>query len=221
MDIISDYIRHSFCYSFGIGPIVYNKNSDFISKDCFQYLLHVDISEDVFEVPVILKNVVSSARINGCSEIYIPVANNNRVPIINRKTVRPILKDFLNSTYQDVQAIITSKGEKYYGCPGLILDSDGNPLFVATCKLSGGKVIEYRCRISSNIYTNRNNLLEKAIFNKFLPALSIEYAGYNPKFTGVFIGDINLVVKPVVPTFNSDINEDINKFLADNIEEIL
>ena len=221
MDMILEFIRRSFTYSYSPVPIPDNRYSNFVSKDCFQHLISVDISEDIMEVPVILKGVAIKAKSENCSEICFPIINNNMPPVIRRRTISPIMRDFLSSQRLSFQAIITSKGERYYGCPGIILDQDYNPLIVLTYVISKEAVISYRCRISNIVFAHQDKLIEKTIFKKFLPTLATEFTNTESKFDGVFIGDLNLVIKPSVPSPNKDINEDINKFLIENIEEII
>lgn len=161
------------------------------------------------------------AKSKDYSEIYVPLLNNNVQTVISRRTVGPIMRDFLSSAMPSFQAIITSKGERYYGCPGIILDQDYNPLMVLTCVIYHGGVINYRCRISNDVFVHQDRLIEKTIFKKFLPTLAVEFTNTESKFDGVFVGDINLVIKPVAPTPNKDINEDISKFLIENIGDII
>lgn len=221
MDRIFEFITRSFNYTCNSNPILNNAHSDFISKDCFQHLFSIDISGEIIEVPAILRKVAIHAKSENYSGICVPVINNNMETVISRRTVGPIMRDFLNSTQCSVQAVITSKGERYYGCPGIILDQDYKPLLVLTCVIFKGTVINYRCRISNNVFTHQDKLIEKTIFKKFLPTLATDFTNIESKFDGVFIGDFNLVVEPVIPSPNKDINEDINKFLIENIEEIV
>lgn len=223
MDRILEFIVRSFSYNYSgnIIPIATNIYSNFLSKDCFQHLLSIDISGDVFEVPVTMKEAALHIKSMEYSEICMPIVNNNEHFVITRRTIAPIMRDFLSSESKSVQAVITSKGERYYGCPGLILDQDYNPLIVCTCVISNGVVTAYRCRIGNNVFIHQDRLIEKTIFKKFLPTLVTDYANMESKFDGIFIGDINLVIKPVVPVPNKDINEDINKFLVDNISDII
>ena len=223
MDRILEFIVRSFSYNYSCNlvPITGSIRSDFLSKDCFQHLLSIDISGDVFEVPVTMKEAALHIKSRRYSEICMPIVNNNTHFVITRRTIAPIMRDFLSSKSKSVQAVITSKGDKYYGCPGLILDQDYNPLIVCTCVISDGVVIAHRCRIGNNVFIHQDRLIEKTIFKKFLPTLVTDYANMESKFDGIFIGDINLVIKPVVPVPNKDINEDINKFLVDNISDII
>lgn len=221
MDRILEFITRSYGYYSGESGIINNVYSDFDSKDCFQHLFSVDISGDVVEVPVFLRNVAKYAIPRNYSEISLPIMNNNREPIISRRCVGTIMNDFLYSERLTVQPVVTTKGERYYGCPGIVLDQDYNPLIVLTCVISGGQVVNYRCRVSNIVFVHPDKLIEKTIIKKFLPTLATEFASTTPQFEGIFIGDINLVVKPVAPTPNKDINEDIKKFLIENIEEII
>lgn len=221
MDEVFNFIIRSFNEVYNTSPIDLNKYRNFESKDCFQYLLSIDIAKDTYEVPAILTNVAIQAKLKGYSEVCMPIINNNSQAIINRRTLKPIMKDFLNSSYKSIQAVKTSKGDIYYGYPGIILDQDYDPLIVFTCVISKGTIINYRCKISNKVFIHQNNLMEKAILKKFLPTLTTEFVDIEPRFEGVFIGDINLVVKPTTPPFNKDINEDINNFLIENIEDII
>lgn len=221
MDAIFDFITRSFNRDCSSISITNSIHSDFISKDCFQHMLSIDISGDIFEVPTIFRSTATYAKSKGCSEICVPLLNNNIQTVISRRTVGPIMRDFLSSAMPSFQAIITSKGERYYGCPGIILDQDYNPLLVLTQVISKGRTTNYRCRISNDVFVHQDRLIEKTIFKKFLPTLAVEFTNTESKFDGVFVGDINLVIKPVAPTPNKDINEDISKFLIENIGDII
>ena len=201
MDAIFEFITRSFNHEYSSTPVTNSIHSDFMSKDCFQHLLSIDISEDTPEVPAIFRNTAVYAKSKDYSEICVPLLNNTVQTVISRRTVGPIMRDFLSSAMPSFQ--------------------DYNPLLVLTCVIYHGRVINYRCRISNDVFVHKDRLIEKTIFKKCLPTLAVEFTNTESKFDGVFVGDINLVIKPVAPTPNKDINEDISKFLIENIGDII
>ena len=221
MDRILNYIGYSFRNGFLLNRIEDLKHNNLETKDCFQHLLIVDISNDTYEVPCFLKLDAITRKLNRYTELCVPIINNNTHGVIPRRMVGTIIRDFQNSKIPGIQTVVTSKGDIYHGCPGLILDKDFNPLLVLTCVITEGKVVKYRCRISNSVFEHKDRLIEKAIFKTFIPTLTTEFANNEPLYEGIFIGDINLLVKPTVPSPNKDINEDIHKFLIDNIDGIL
>jgi hypothetical protein len=96
--------------------------------------------------------------------------------VVSHKTVSTILKSFYNASNTDVRLahIVTDKGIHYYGCTGLILDANYNPLLIATgkfCVKENGTltVREPLCRVSYRVFENSSELLEKTIIKWALP----------------------------------------------------
>lgn len=122
------------------------------------------------------------------------------IPVI-RKTFGIMIKDL--SIYRglgELNKIKDKDGNIYYGCKGLILDRDFNPLVLTTItyKGEGEELIKtFTVRISPKVFL-RDSIMEKGI-QKYL----LEYCSSNQ-----FIGYLREYVQP-----NIIINNDIDKFI--------
>ena len=122
------------------------------------------------------------------------------IPVI-RKTFGIMIKDL--SIYRglgELNKIKDKDGNIYYGCKGLILDRDFNPLVLTTItyKGEGEELIKtFTVRISPKVFL-RDSVMEKGI-QKYL----LEYCSSNQ-----FIGYLREYVQP-----NIIINNDIDKFI--------
>lgn len=122
------------------------------------------------------------------------------IPVI-RKTFGIMIKDL--SIYRglgELNKIKDKDGNIYYGCKGLILDRDFNPLVLTTItyKGEGEELIKtFTVRISPKVFL-RNSVMEKGI-QKYL----LEYCSSNQ-----FISYLREYVQP-----NIIINNDIDKFI--------
>lgn len=210
-----------------VTPIVELRGKNLESKNCFQHFITVDISEDIIEVPVMFKDIAIAAKAEEYSELCLPIIDNPGYPFTNRRSAGTAFLDFTNACNFSINTIISSKGYKYHGYPGLILDEHYNPLFVVTCVISEGEVIKYKCRIDNKVFINSDRFIEKAIIKQVIPLLATEHFFDNDdsvSYGGATIEDINLTVSPTFfmnKDVYQDITDNVNDFLLKNIDDIL
>lgn len=111
-------------------------------------------------------------------------------------------------------------GTVYWASTGLILDEDLNPLFLCTIDLSEK---EPKCYVSPKVFESSSPLSKGIVFT----VLNVMYNyGVNTLYNGVqkpeiIIGPIDCIVKPTVPSSVDTFNDEVNDFLADNIDVVM
>ena len=182
---------------------------------------------DIIEVPVMFKDIAIAAKAEGYEELCLPIISNVGYPITNRRSAGTAFLDFTNACYFNINTVVNSKGFKYHGYPGLILDEHYDPLFVVTCVISEGEVIKYKCKIDNKVFINSDRFIEKAIIKQVIPLLATEHFFDNDdsvSYGGATIEDINLTVSPTFfmnKDVYQDITDNVNDFLLKNIDDIL
>lgn|SRR5574344_161412 len=156
---------------------------------------------------------------------------------INRGTYDTIIRDFFQRGHRcNMLKCTTGRGEEYYGCPGIILDKDFNPLMIAFYDITpnlggitGFKITGVTIKVSPKVYSNPTGLLEKAIINKIIPSYAVTTVsssldGFDSPgevTPRIVIEDISkYVVGPSVPSSPATMDRDINNFLARNSQGI-
>nr|DAF16293.1 MAG TPA: hypothetical protein [Crassvirales sp.] len=234
MNRILDFLYASFSYWDHnnyrhplVTPIMELRGKNLETKDCFQHFITVDISGDIIEVPVMFKDIAIAAKTEGYSELCLPIINNVGYPLTSRRSAGTTFLDFTNACYFNINTVVNSKGFKYHGYPGLILDEHYNPLFVVTCVISEGEVIKYKCKIDNKVFINSDRFIEKAIIKQVIPLLATEHFfddDDSVSYGGATIENINLTVSPTFfmnKDVYQDITDNVNDFLLKNIDDIL
>lgn len=140
----------------------------------FSHLMSIDISGDTFEVPLFARSLAVNAKRKGYTEVVIPMFNNTSFGLTTRKMAGVILYSFLNTKFINrLSGIISASGHIYYGCPGLILDENFNPLFMLTVQVSFGngnaRATKCICRIPQSVLSHQDELIPKTIYKKIIP----------------------------------------------------
>lgn len=140
----------------------------------FPAFLEIDISGDEFEIPYFLKNAMLEAKVNNCDSIVYNLIHGfteeNRRSVV-RRTIATILRSFHEAGNRArIVKVVTTKGLVYYGCKGLILDENYNPLFIAMIKVKKEdgifKLSNPSCKISYRVFENSDNIVEKTIIKQ-------------------------------------------------------
>ena len=201
------------------------------SESIFGNILTVDVKKQgLFEIPTLIENKVSDG-ISNCDTIYMPIGHTSN--IMSKRSVPSILFSFDQQSAK-FATINTSKDERYYGCRGLILNSEFKIIFITTVEgyiNSAGnfKPVRYICRIPPRTFINTSGLLEKAICKKFIPYLTslnitIYYDGSHHvyKKPTIIVEDCDrFLIKPTVPTAIPNLNEALNDVVVNNINLIV
>ena len=216
--MISDNVRRAL-YSF----FSFNVNAISTSFDLLSPIAH--FSRYITEV--------DNGNIKEVPSYNIMVGNRNSylfpldyAPVV-RKTFGIMIKDL--SVYRGIGELNTTKdkeGNIYYGCKGLILDNNFNPLVLTTITYKGeGKelVKTFTVRISPRVFLI-NKTMEKGI-QKYLMEFcsSNQFIGYlreqvQPNI--IINNDIDKFIQhPTVPN-SINTNNDIQEFLINNKESI-
>lgn len=216
--MISDNVRralYSF-FSFNINAI--STSFDLISSTGHfsRYITEVD-NDNIKEVPSY--NIITGKK---CSCLF-PL---DYIPVV-RKTFGTMIRDL--SVYRGIGELGKTKdkdGNVYYGCKGLVLDSNFNSLVLTTIayKSEGEELVKtFTVRISPRVFLI-NKTMEKGI-QKYL----IEY-GASTQFIGYLREQVqpNIIINNDIDKFiqhstvpNSiNTNNDIQEFLINNKESI-
>lgn len=235
MDRTEYFLRDCFniYYRPGLQYIILDR-LDGGSESIFGNILTADVKKQgLFEIPALIEDKVSSG-ISDCDTIYMPL--NHPVDIMPKRTVSTILRlfDQNNTTLVTVK---TSKGEIYYGCRGLILNSEFKIIFITTAEgyIDGNgnfRPVRYICRIPPRTFFNTNGLLEKTICKKFIPyltSLNIELCYtdngklvYESRKPTIIVEDCDMfLIKPTVPKASPNLNEALNNVVVNNIDLIV
>lgn len=216
--MISDNVKRSLSNFLSFNVNVLTSNFDLISPTGHfsRYITEID-NDGIKEVPSY--NIIVSNK-------YSYLFPLDYVPIV-RKTFGIMIKDL--SIYRGVGALNQTKdkdGNIYYGCRGLILDSDFNPLVLTTINYKGeGKelVKTFTVRISPKVFL-RDSIMEKGIQKYLLEFCSSnQFIGYLREWVQpniIISNDIDKFIQcPPIPN-SINTNNDIQEFLINNKELI-
>lgn len=112
-------------------------------------------------------------------------------------------------------------GTVYWASTGLILDEDLNPLFLCTIDLSEEE--KTKCYVSPKVFESSSPLSKGIVFTVLNVMYNYDIITLHGKIQKpeVIIGPIDNIVKPTVPSSADTFNDDVNDFLADNVDVIM
>ena len=215
--MISDSVHRNLSnfLSFNVNVLTSNFNLISPTGHFSRYITEID-NGNIKEVPSY--NIIVSNRYSYLFPLdYIPVV---------RKTFGIMIKDL--SMYRgagELNKIKDKDGNIYYGCKGLILDRDFNPLVLTTITYKGEEelVKTFTVRISPRVFL-RDSIMEKGIQKYLLEFCSsnqfISYLGERVQPTIIINNDIDKFIQhPTIPN-SINTNNDIQEFLINNNESI-
>ena len=182
-------------------------NIRFDTYNFYQVFLRVQNKEGIFEIPSLVRSfgAIQSFATNFVGEITVPLTV---VEEQERRTSDSIFKYFFGSsrhTTLGLKKASTSKGEVYYGAPGIVLDRDFKPLIIGICEYSKdesthGNIQRCVLKVSPKVFGS-DGLLEKAVVKKLIPYYTT--SNQDGRTVRVEIDDIDsYVVRPVTPKAN-------------------
>lgn len=216
--MISDSVHRNLSnfLSFNVNVLISNFNLISPTGHFSRYITEID-NGNIKEVPSY--NIIVSNRYSYLFPLdYAPVV---------RKTFSIMIKDL--SIYRragELNKIKDKDGNIYYGCKGLILDRDFNPLVLTTItyKGEGEELVKtFTVRISPRVFL-RDSIMEKGIQKYLLEFCSnnqfISYLGEQIQPTIIINNDIDKFIQyPTIPN-SINTNNDIQEFLINNNESI-
>lgn len=112
-------------------------------------------------------------------------------------------------------------GTVYWAGTGLILDGDLNPLFLCTIDLSEEE--KTKCYVSPKVFESSSPLSKGIVFTVLNVMYNYGIITLHGKIQKpeVIIGPIDNIVKPTVPSSADTFNDDVNDFLADNVDVVM
>lgn len=112
-------------------------------------------------------------------------------------------------------------GTVYWAGTGLILDEDLNPLFLCTIDLSEKE--KTKCYVSPKVFESSSPLSKGIVFTVLNVMYNYGIITLHGKIQKpeVIIGPIDNIVKPTVPSSVDTFNDDVNDFLADNVDVVM
>lgn len=189
------------------------------------FIRAVNKPNGIVEIPSVIRDFDSEDTMNG-NNIGEVVAPLSVISSQSRRTTDSMLKYFFLSTrYTNILGLrkaVTSKGEVYYGAPGLILDKNFNPVIIGVYILSKDRTYSERferniLKIDPKVFSS-NGFLEKAIIKKLIPFYTSH--SIDGKTVKVEVDNISqYVVKPNIPGAN--IQESMKELLSVYKDEIL
>lgn len=222
----------------------------FDSNNVFNRFITVEVNNDEFEIPLIAKGAIEyqlRELHNNNKKIIIPLYSNTFSADV--RTFDSFIRHSAPLSFsQRLCKLITKKGEVYYGGRGLILDNNFNPLlfcslkakrFLAPDDTEAIHYIQVVTRISPSVFQEKS-MVNTGIISKIIPLFSnmsfyldsFPYTFRSSTFRKTDVKDIldpliiignidDLVIEPVPPKPTSNINEDLNQFLVDNLDTII
>lgn len=149
------------------------------------------------------------------------------ISINERKTFGPLLKELsLITRIGELNRVKDKDNNFYYGMRGLILNSNLEPLVLATIRLhrESSATKEFILRVSPKVF-NSDNVVCKGI-QKYL----IEYCSTFSRYFSIVNGfttmtviinnDIDKFIRHVKAPTNINVNEEIQQLLVDNIDKL-
>lgn len=112
-------------------------------------------------------------------------------------------------------------GTVYWAGTGLILDEDLNPLFLCTIDLSEKE--KTKCYVSPKVFESSSLLSKGIVFTVLNVMYNYGIITLHGKIQKpeIIIGPIDNIVKPTVPSSVDTFNDDVNDFLADNVDVVM
>lgn len=112
-------------------------------------------------------------------------------------------------------------GMVYWAGTGLILDEDLNPLFLCTIDLSEKE--KTKCYVSPKVFESSSPLSKGIVFTVLNVMYNYGIITLHGKIQKpeIIIGPIDNIVKPSVPGSVDTFNDDVNDFLADNVDVVM
>lgn len=216
--MISDNVHRALYSFFSFNVNAISTSFDLLSSTAHfsRYITEVD-NGNIKEVPSY--NIMVYNRNSYLFPLdYIPVV---------RKTFGTMIKDL--SIYRGVGELGTTKdkdGNVYYGCKGLILDNNLNPLVLTTItyKGEGEELVKtFTVRISPRVFLI-NKIMEKGIQKYLMEFCSstqfISYLREQVQPNIIINNDIDKFIQhPTIPN-SINTNKDIQEFLINNKESI-
>lgn len=101
------------------------------------------------------------------------------------------------------------------------MDEDLNPLFLCTIDLSEEE--KTKCYVSPKVFESSSPLSKGIVFTVLNVMYNYGIITLHGKIQKpeVIIGPIDNIVKPTVPSSVDTFNDDVNDFLADNVDVVM
>lgn len=243
MDRIEEFVLYSIK-----EQVRFFNRTDIDLATMFDAFLEIDISgEDKIEVPASFSGIAISKK-SKYDTLVLPITSPSTAT--PRKLVRGILSDFMSynqNTRVGFAYCKTSKGDYYYGLPGIILNESKEPLLVITEEIACNipqtaegtfSALRVICHVSPKVFLHQDRLIEKTIIKKIIPFCSTKiierrdairnpaYSEDHPHIVGtsikVVIDDCsNFVVRPIPPKPSTTCDGQLGKLVTDYIEEVI
>jgi len=210
---ISDFFYNAFHYTTISGS---ETPSVPLEEGAFPAFLKVDISKNKFEVPVPLIPYVHSAKIRECNQLVFNLVHgcdNMGRRTFHKKTINTILTEFYNASRNNIRIahVVSSKNIHYYGCSGMILNADYEPLMINTLEVEWNpiglyisNVLNPKCHLSYKVFEN-TEIVEKTLIKQMIPFYSTHGVTLSNMIENVPVEIViehtdSMIVKPSTPT---------------------
>lgn len=237
-------IKINIDYSSLPSEVLFNKNN------VHNTFLTVNMSNGgEMDIPLIarakIENLIATNNVKAPQET-LAILLHSVETMINVRSFDKVIRYFLPHVYSvRLQPIIFNNGKVYYVSNGIILDRDYNPLMLLSLKANMDnhrpiEPISYSnlvIHVSPYVFEYPNEPISRGIIKKIIPyyrelvmsgiimpqSYNIStYRHFDIKKTVTIVEDLSkFFVKPSKPVCNGSINDSINEFLVNNIEEVI
>lgn len=193
-----------------------NRNSYIIGENGCPRILKICVkSGQDNEIPTFAKRFIIGQ--NQPSTYIVPLSVEGHREPIPRSGADAAIKDFSHCNEKLIRVMI--KNEMYYGTNGIILDKDFDPLFLSTVILDTEfRYKQYNIYLHPKVFTD-----DKSFINKNLAKKATAFLLSTSTNIQIIIKDVTdfLIFKSVPPSTYDNLSSDINKFLKENIGDVL
>ena len=218
MDIVEQFILNGFLVR---GASMNSNLRNYVPTEGGELskFITCDISGDTFEVPALVAAAaISMHDINNLGIRLLPAY------IEEKRTVRAMLNLIIRTSARNVFSLckITHGQLTYYALPGIILDKDKNILCMCNRIVdinSDFYYVKNIFRVSPEVFTHSDNIIEKTIIKKFIPTCSNirlhDPSGAVHGITTIIEDCSNWVTHLKKPGLT--VNEDLNNILKQSV----
>lgn len=173
----------TFSPSFSLDGVNYNKNNVFTQfGKCTIHDGHIELPIFMHD-PVLnfIKNVVVNHTIDRSQDVNFIIPLVKQGFIYNKRTIDSIFKTLLGQTCAYGLSRVVNNSNNYYGCKGLIVNNDFDPLFLITGvgnyifddsdsnKVNKFQFTECRVYIHPKVFMDESDIVHKGILKKIIP----------------------------------------------------
>lgn len=220
------------CHSYDKGGF-YSRTSQNIDPSCQIRYLEVPFEKGIVEIPTFMTYVLYK------DDIFLKDIDVIALELIDEKrrtyykSLDPKMREMLSASALEVTEVYDDgHGKSYFGKPGMLFDSNWNPILMMSWRMEkdeNGKVIPLKplLRVHPSCFILKEDPVQRYIINRIVPTaleqrISYnEYGFMNTMKVEIIIGEIPFKPRTVNKPSISTTNEDLQKTLRDNLDDLI